>query len=568
MSRTRRAAPARTSPAERHAGIPAANVRARTLTRTDCRDDTDGSAGRGMSSRADTVYRGLWMAGAGRCTALMAAVVTLLVVWVAPSASADSLVYMQGGEVWISHADGSDAKQVTGQANNWSWPTEDDAGNILAAGGQGGVRAGVEDTPGSEIYRISQQGAELSSPQQTPGSMSTVGCVTYAPRSLRVAPDGRHYAYDSFFCGQFITQIGTVGGAGFSGSEYMSNFVFPSWVDNSDFVVSRGGQPLVDSDGEWWTHDVGDQADHGFNWFGDPASYAEPGNPDGWATGFDGIAVSRDGTKVATVEEDAGNWTDGAARKVAIRLWSAAGAPTVAHSTVTTPTFQCELDLPGDPGVTAWYDNAGPSFSPDGTQLAFAEPDGVHIANVASLANCAAITAPLVIPGATQPFWSAADEAANAGYVAQNNDNNNNGGDTTAPVIRGLTIRPHRFAVTRGARRRGHTRGAHRGATVTYTVSEPARVTFAVQAITTGRKKGTSCVKATARLRHARRCVLVLPKGTLTQGAHGGSNQLSFSGRMGRRSLPPGHYRLTVTAADPAGNLSAVKTVTFTIVKP
>jgi hypothetical protein len=54
---------------------------------------------------------------------------------------------------------------------------------------------------------------------------------------------------------------------------------------------------------------------------------------------------------------------------------------------------------------------------PDGTRLAFAEPDGVHVANVSNLSNCASVTAPLVIPGATQPSWSAADEAANA-YVA------------------------------------------------------------------------------------------------------------------------------------------------------
>ena len=519
------------------------------------------------------------MAGAGRCAALIAAIAIVLGVSLAPSAKADSLVYMRGGEVWISHADGSDAKQVTGQANNWSWPTEDDAGDILVAGGHGGVRAGTEDTPGSEIYRINQQGADLSSPQQTPGSLSTVGCVTYAPVSLRVAPDGRHYAYDSFFCGRFITQVGTVGGAGFSGSEYMSDFVFPYWVDNSDFVVSRGGQPLVDSDGEWWTHDLGDQADHGFNWFGDPASYAEPGNPDGWATGFDGIAVSRDGTKAATLEEDAGNWTDGAARKVAIRLWSAAGAPTPAHATGATPTFQCELDLPSDPGVTAWYDSAGPTFSPDGTQLAFAEPDGVHIADVSNLVNCATITAPLVIPGATQPFWSAANEAASAGYVLQNGNGDSNGGsngggnsdtggDTTPPTISGLTIRPHRFAVASGPKRSsGHRSAARSGATVAYTLSEPARVTLVVQATLAGRKKGASCVKATVRLRHARGCVLVLRKGMLARRSHSGGNRIFFSGRMGRRSLPPGRYQLAVTATETAGNRSATKTARFTIVK-
>ena len=517
---------------------------------------------------------GIGMFGAGLRATLGAAVVIVLGASVAPSASADSLVYMRGGEAWISHPDGSDAKQVTGQANNWSWPTEDDSGNILLAGGLGGIRAGVEDTPGSEIYRINQQGADLSSPQQTPGSESTVGCVTYAPRSLRVAPDGRHYAYDSFFCGQFITQIGAVGGAGFSGSEYMSSFVFPYWVDNSDFVVSRGGQPLVDSDGEWWTHDLGDQADHGFNWFGDPASYAEPGNTNGWATGFDGIAVSRDQTKAATLEEDAANWPDGAARKVAIRLWSAAGAPTPAHSTVATPTFQCELDLPGDPGVTAWYDNAGPTFSPDGTRLAFAEPDGVHIANVSNLADCAGISAPLVIPGATQPFWSAANESPNAGYVPPTGNGGSNGGtttpggDTTAPAIRAVTIRPRRFSVAGGpAKRRGHARRAPSGATVTYTLSEPARVTFVVEALATGRKRGASCVKATARLRHARRCVRVLRQGTLTRNGNRGANRLSFSGRIGRHSLAPGRYRLDVTATDAAGNRSGTKAVSFTIVK-
>jgi hypothetical protein len=503
-----------------------------------------------------------------RRAALFAAALALASALFASIARADSLVYMNGGNVWISHGDGSNPRQVTGAPNTWSWPTEDDAGNILVAGGQENISAGVEDTAGSEIYRLNQQGASLSAPQQTPGSMSTVSCPTYPPVSLRVAPNGQHYAYHSFFCDHEITQIGTVGGQGFTSSEYMEDFVFPYWADNSDFVISRGGVPLVDSEGEWWVHDLGDNADYGFNWFGDPDSYA--GNPGGWATGFDGIAVSRDGTKVATLEEDAANWSDGAARKVAIRLWSADGAPTPANSgTVTAPTLKCELDLPGDPGATAWFDNAGPSFSPDGTRLAFAEPDGVHIANVSNLNSCGSITAPLVVPGATQPFWSAADEAANAGYVAPSNGGSGGGGvvtpDKTAPVLGTLNIRPKRFAVGKAstalsARKR---RRAPQGAMVRYTLSEPARVSFTVERTVKGHKKGRAC-KARA---HGKPCVLLVRVATLTRSGISGANQLAFSGRLGRRKLSPGSYRLVVSAVDAAGNRSAAKTVSFTIVR-
>jgi hypothetical protein len=505
--------------------------------------------------------------------AIAAATSLLLLVLAAPAARADSLVYMNDGNVWIAHGDGSNARQVTGGPNTWSWPTEDDAGNILVAGGLGSVNALVEDTAGSEIYRLNQQGASLSAPQQTPGSKSTVSCVTYPPQSLRVAPDGRHYAYHAWVCDRFVTLIGTVGGQGFT-TEDMSDFRYPYWVDNSDFVISRGGVPLADSDGEWWTHAVGEQANFGFNWFGDPATYAEPGNPDGWATGFDGIAVSRDGTKVATLEEDAANWTNGAAQHVAIRLWSAGGAPTPAHQTVTTPTFTCQLDLPPDPNTTAWFANAGPTFSPDGTRLAFAEPDGVHIANVSNLSNCASITAPLVIPGATQPSWSAADEAANAGYVSPSPGPSPvpprpvPPHDTTAPKIGALTITPKRFAVAKASTAVSARRTrVHEGATIRYTLSEPARVTLTVELATNGRSKGRRCVTPAGELRTARHCVVLHTKGRLTRTGVSGVNQVGFSGRLGHRKLAPGSYRLVMRATDAAGNHGTAKTLRFTIVK-
>ncbi len=184
----------------------------------------------------------------------------------------------------------------------------------------------------------------------------------------------------------------------------------------------------------------------------------------------------------------------------------------------------------------------------------------MHIANVSSL-SCA--SAPLVIPGATQPFWSAGDEGADAGYPFSHPK------DTTPPTIGSLSIQPKRFAVAKAAtalsaRKR---RRAHQGATVRYTLSEPEKVTLVVEQTGKGRKKGHACVKAAKRLKHAPHCVLLRTKGTLTRTGSSGANQLAFSGRLGTRKLARGTYELLVSAVDSAGNRSAQQTVRFTIVK-
>src|SRR3954447_23717323 len=77
-----------------------------------------------------------------------------------PSAArADSLVYTKAGNVWISHADGSDPRQVTGTQNNWAWPSQADDGTIFVAGGAVRVNPDGSDSDGStEIYRYDQNG--------------------------------------------------------------------------------------------------------------------------------------------------------------------------------------------------------------------------------------------------------------------------------------------------------------------------------------------------------------------------------------------------------------------------
>jgi hypothetical protein len=46
-----------------------------------------------------------------------------------------------------------------------------------------------------------------------------------------------------------------------------------------------------------------------------------------------------------------------------------------------------------------------------------------------------------------------------------------------------------------------------------------------------------------------------------------GLRSIPFSGRVGTRALLPGRYRATLRARDPAGNLSAGRAVSFTILR-
>ena len=105
------------------------------------------------------------------------------------------------------------------------------------------------------------------------------------------------------------------------------------------------------------------------------------------------------------------------------------------------------------------------------------------------------------------------------------------GQDRTPPVLGPVTLTRTRFAVGRGTR-------------VGYGLSEPATVTLRVQRV--GARK---------------------PAGTLRRTGRAGANRVGFSGRIGRRALRPGRYRLTVHALDTAGNRSATRVARFRIVR-
>lgn len=103
------------------------------------------------------------------------------------------------------------------------------------------------------------------------------------------------------------------------------------------------------------------------------------------------------------------------------------------------------------------------------------------------------------------------------------------------------------------------------GTTFTFTLNEPAAVSFRFKQSVTRRKVGHRCVAKTRKNAKRRSCKRTLERGALSFEGHAGSNRVVFQGRTSRsKKLPLGRYTLVITAT--AGH-SASTTLTFTIVK-
>jgi hypothetical protein len=83
---------------------------------------------------------------------------------------------------------------------------------------------------------------------------------------------------------------------------------------------------------------------------------------------------------------------------------------------------------------------------------------------------------------------------------------------------------------------------------VGYTLSIPARVTFTIEQMRSGRVVNRQCVAPNRRNRGSRGCVrwASLQGSFVRQGAKG-DNSFAFDGRIGGHALGPGTYRLIAT---------------------
>jgi hypothetical protein len=305
----------------------------------------------------------------------------------APAAArADALTFVKGGNVWISQVDGSGAHQVTSTANNWAWPSLADDGTVVVAGGKERVNPGGTDSDGStEIYRMNQGGGQIGGTIDTPGTNSSPACPTYPPADLRVSPNGQRVAYDAFSCDQkqqFLEDFATGHFAAFAQDYYA-----PQWLDDGHLLITHIGTTFGNA--PYAIYDIAAADGHG------PTD--DPYYDDRHAV------ASRGASEVAVLEDDP--LLDGS---------GAAKADFVLYATtngdVTLPVQKCKLDL--NVANIRNYSIASPTLSPDGSLLAWAENDGIHMASTANLDDCGSLAPRLVVPGGAYPSFGRAAAAA------------------------------------------------------------------------------------------------------------------------------------------------------------
>ncbi len=126
--------------------------------------------------------------------------------------------------------------------------------------------------------------------------------------------------------------------------------------------------------------------------------------------------------------------------------------------------------------------------------------------------------------------------------------------DRTKPVLTLLKVAPGIFRAAKGTK-------------ISFTLSEPATVTFKVDRVFRGVRKGRRCVARTAR-RRGRACTRYVPvKGTLVQAGAAGANRIAFDAKLGGKRLAPGAYRLSASPRDAGLNVGKTVVTAFRILR-
>ena len=346
-----------------------------------------------------------------RTRLIFSAAAAIAVAVAAAPASADTLVYVKNGTVYVAHPDGTQARAVTTGDNGWAWPSETDAGIIAVAGGLSRINGSFNPSGGDQIYEFDQQGKLLAGPVATEGTYSTVNDPEYVTH-FRVAPDNSNVAWTgiSSYADPFTAWRNPNGSGTFSTASDCCgplSYSNPEWWGSAHLLIRHDGATLG-SQPNFTFYNLSDGSNIG--WSEDQAI----GNASSYQ-----VTVSHSGL-VYAVETDDGPDTGGTIQNIAITL-ETANTPPNALSSNTQITPACKITLPaGQFATTHGSSLASMSFSSDGSTLAWGQDDGIYEANVSNPSNCASVTGSvhMVVPGGQTPFLGAAPLTAPASPVS------------------------------------------------------------------------------------------------------------------------------------------------------
>jgi hypothetical protein len=465
--------------------------------------------------------------------ALMAAVAVALVL---PSAAAaDSIVYVKDGNVWLSSPDAAKQYQLTFDGG-YSSPSQASDGTIAALHGKQLVRL---DRSGHKLSEFNGIGSDL-----TPNF--------YGPYEPRISPDGskiaywfgQYTSYYSYGCYCYLWHVESNTAWSYSDrftdptteSEYYKGITQPEWLTNDRLLAGYDFWMNI------WTLKIG--VGHGY--VDGAAQYAAQfKDSEGYNFQFGDPALSPDGKKLALTDGgDATNNTRLFLAEVPGPIW--VGDPPYANDYLgSTPVEQPILQCYHETGVI-W----NPTWSSDSVTLAYSLPDGIHVmdtTNYKTGGDCPADR--LLIPGGAEPAFGPKDVDVSQKPAPPNGERGTGGQTPTGPgqpdtpaafSLSAVSLKPAKFRAAKS----GPAIAKATGTALRFSVSAGAKVTLTVR---------TAAGKAV--------------KGAIKTAAKPGANKLRFMGRVARKTLKPGAYRLTVTAAPLAAGPPTSAQVGFKIAR-
>jgi hypothetical protein len=293
----------------------------------------------------------------------------------APPAGPGTIAYIKGYDVYVALPDGSGERRLTADGTAgapWISPSGSDTGTVAAA-------------RGPVVYHMDQWGTVLNS-FDPPDLEDAIGKpIGGTVSKVAMSPDGTHVAYtfQHYNCGlnapcrtRYTTAISASTRLSAPETYGVSFDDNPSWVTNSRLVLNGIGYDSIR---------LFDRGQRNQYWFNDADSTRD------YHPLFDPV-LSRDGRVFTAVR------SEGADARIATYAVSGNALSGPAPTWPTPwPALVCE--------TSTLAGLASPTFAPDGSSLAWEEPDGVWVKQ--ALLDCA-VQPELAIPGARTPSWTAA----------------------------------------------------------------------------------------------------------------------------------------------------------------